>query len=96
MSYAMPAIPMDNYPGAKTLDLYVNGMKSRSIDWSSEPKIIDLFVVNMISTSERKRDSQTPDISNSIPPTTSTTANKIEIFIFSFAFLLLLKLIRRG
>lgn len=37
---------VENRPGIRTIDIYVNGIRSSSIDWSSEPRVLNLDVTD--------------------------------------------------
>ncbi|MBU3966576.1 MAG: hypothetical protein KKG76_04245 [Euryarchaeota archaeon] len=37
---------VENRPGVRTIDIYVNGIRSSSIDWSSQPTMLNLDVTD--------------------------------------------------
>jgi hypothetical protein len=72
---------VENRPGVKTIDIYVNGIRSSSIDWSSEPTVLNLEVTDIRSLPVEKASlSQGTSVANtSTASPTAITTVKAEI-----------------
>jgi len=69
-------LKVENKPGSNTVDLYVNEVKSKSVEWGIDPKTVDLRVT--ISSAYNSGTSQSSSASTPVQPepTNATTAAK--------------------
>lgn len=71
------AMIVENRPGSKVVEIYVNGIRSRTIDWSNEPGTLDLTVSldNFPKSGPVQKVSQGSGSASGISPAASPTVN---------------------
>jgi len=67
-------LKVENKPGSNTVDLYVNEIKSKSVEWGIDPKTVDLRVT--ISSAYNSGTSQSSSASTPVQPGPTNVTTK--------------------